>query len=212
MSAGFVSAGWMTLSWVACSRTDAPVFDSDSGGTPSVDSGSVVVATAVEPGELVVSEIMPDPNAVDGDFGEFVEVTSLASRALDLVGLTFADDDGDGFTVEGSLVLPVGGRLVFGPSDDASANGGVSVDRSYDVEAFKLGNEGDTVSISRGAVPIDVVVYEAVTWGLTEGASLSHDPSALDPIRNDDAQSWCIGQSPYGDGDLGTPGAPNDPC
>jgi hypothetical protein len=203
----------------ACSHTDAPIWSTGStgdtaspGGPGTPDTDPTSSATPVEPGDLAITEIMPDPLAVDGDYGEYFELTSLATRDLDLEGLTVEDDDGTGFVVTGSLPLPVGGRLVFGPSDNLVLNGGVPVDYAYDVGAVKLGNEGDTVAVLRGSIPIDVVAYEAVSWGVAEGSALSLDPSAIDPVANDDLGHWCLATSTYGAGDHGTPGAPNDAC
>lgn len=208
----------IVVHWFACSHTDAPTFGTgDSAAAPTgADSATPPLTEPsggpVVPGELVISELMPDPYAVDGDFGEYVEVQSIAERELDLEGLTLQDDDGDGFTVTGALVLPVGGRLVFGASDNVGVNGGVPVDYAYDIESFKLGNEGDTIAVLRGTIPIDSVAYEEVSWGLAEGFALNLDPASLDPVANDGLERWCLATSTYGDGDRGTPGAANDPC
>jgi hypothetical protein len=52
----------------------------------------------------------------------------------------------------------------------------------------------------------------APTWPDTEGATLSLDPAAWTEDANDNPENWCAGMSPFGDGDLGTPGNANDGC
>ena len=43
-------------------------------------------------------------------------------------------------------------------------------------------------------------------------ASTALSPDASTASGSDDGSAWCLGTSPYGDGDLGTPGAANSPC
>jgi hypothetical protein len=48
-----------------------------------------------------------------------------------------------------------------------------------------------------------------------EGASTALDPDSIDPVTNDDPDSWITCTAPYGDVDLGntgTPGAGNEAC
>lgn len=191
--------------FVACSQSDAGDTTADSG------TASVPVA-AIGVGELVITEIMPNPEAVDGDFGEYLEIVSLAANELDLGGVTIVDSDGDGFTLPAPFPIAPGQRLIFAPSADSGQNGGLVVDFAYDVDAFKLGNEGDTVVVSAGSTIVDSVVYDEVTWGLVEGYSLQLAPGATDAASNDALENWCNSTSTFGAGDYGTPGAENHPC
>ena len=38
------------------------------------------------------------------------------------------------------------------------------------------------------------------------------DPGASDVVSNDNGWNWCLGQTDYGTGDLGSPGEANPPC
>lgn len=194
---------------LACSYADgaldtsATTDSSETGDTPAVP---------LAVGDLVVSEFMPDPLAVDGDFGEWFEVRSLVDHPVDLVGVTATDGDMDGFSVVGELVLPPLGYLVFGASADTALNGGAPVDYAYSIDALKLGNEDDLLALTLDAVVLDQVGYYAATFPLTEGASLTLSAAAMTPAANDAAAAWCVATSAFGAGDLGTPGAGNDPC
>jgi hypothetical protein len=190
--------------------------DVDAGGDADTDADSDAdsdVGSAVA-GELVITEIMADPLAVDGDLGEYVEVTSTATRSLDLIGLTFTDDDDTGFTVTRSLVVAPGGVLLFAPSANAGLNGGLTVDYAYDVLGVKLGNQGDTLTILNAGSLIDEVQWDPVYggWPQTEGVSITLDPAFTDAVENDLVSHWCQPTGTYGAGDRGSPGEANDPC
>ncbi len=179
------------------------------GGT---DPGALSVAELL-PGDLVISEVMKNPAAVDDDYGEWIEVYNATASAVDLNGLAVRDADGaQHFTVDSPLPVEAGGYIVLGVSDDAAANGGTPVDYAYDRSSFVLANDSDTIALE-GAVLIDEITYDdGLSWPDTAGAALSLDAGALDAVANDSGSGWCDAVSAFGDGDLGTPGAPNDAC
>jgi cysteine-rich repeat protein len=176
---------------VACSS--CPV-----GGTASV-------------GDIVVNEFMPNPDAVSDSAGEYVELVNTTGSAIDIEGWTLKDDGSDSVVLFNSglgLVVPAGGILLLGNNDDSLTNGGAPVDFDWTtVGDFFLSNSDDEIVLVDGAATeIDRVVYDGTfPWGTGVSAQL------IDPaLDNNVATSWCAGQSAYGDGDLGTPGATND--
>jgi len=204
----------LLVALLACSDTDQLTGDSDPGSTPaSDDTGATAAASTPGAGELVVTEIMNDPGAVDGDFGEWIELWNATARTLDLEGIEVTDDDGVGFVIEGPLPVGADGRLVLGVSDDTAVNGGVPVDYAYDVELVKLGNDDDAVILRADGVTVDAVAYDPVEgFPAEEGASKSLSPLQHGATANDAATAWCVASSTYGAGDRGTPGAGNDAC
>lgn len=206
---------------LACAQVGDPGDDSnagaDSGGAEDTgggdDTGTPSASVAPGAGDLLVNELMYDPDAVDGDFGEWVELRNLADHPLELQGLGIVDSGGTGMVVERSLVVAAGDLVVFGVSDDPSVNGGVEVDYAYSIDDLKFGNDGDAVGLILGELWLDVVSYDAgVEFPYEEGASIQLDPSVADPEGNDSGAAWCLSTATYGDGDRGTPGAPNHPC
>jgi predicted extracellular nuclease len=162
----------------------------------------------IEPVEaLVINEIMPNPSAVSDDFGEWFEVFNPTGAPIDIDGWTIGDDDIDSHTINngGPLVVPAGGYLVLGRDADSGINGGVTVD--YEYSGFFLSNSGDEVVLLDDlANLIDRVTYSS-------GADVSGASNALiDPSLDNTSVSvnWCVASTPYGAGDLGTPGAAND--
>jgi hypothetical protein len=62
-------------------------------------------------------------------------------------------------------------------------------------------------------VVVDEVYYDGGPgFPDPSGASMHLMPGALDATSNDDGANWCISAEPYGDGDLGTPGAAPVDC
>jgi hypothetical protein len=179
---------------------DAPLQDPRSpGATP----GSTARAPAAA-GELVISELMTNPEAVRDDAGEWFELHNpSADQALDLDGCTLQDGGAAARPLAGSLRIGPGGFAVIARSEQA----GFTPDR---IMSFSLANSADSLALACGGVEIDRVAYGA-GFALVAGASLSLDPSAYDAVRNDAAAAWCAAQLSYGV-DLGTPGASNPDC
>jgi hypothetical protein len=65
-------------------------------------------------------------------------------------------------------------------------------------------------------VGVNGAVLDTVSWGSPEqpksGVARNLTPNATDPLANDIAENWCHATAPYGLGDKGTPGGPNEEC
>ncbi|HVR19393.1 MAG TPA: lamin tail domain-containing protein [Polyangiaceae bacterium] len=179
-------------------------------GTPGAANGGCLKRTAdMVPGDLVITELMVNPNAVDDLLGEWFEVKNATNLAFNLMGLVVRDLGTDTFTVSNTLLIAPGGRLVFGASAASATNGGVPVDYAYTRATFALGNATDEVVLATTVV-IDQVVYDATA--AVAGASRSLSPASETATANDTATNWCAGTTVYGAGDRGTPGAANNAC
>src|SRR5690606_643294 len=111
----------------------------------------------------------------------------------------------------GPLILNPGRHLVFGRSADTSINGGVPVDYFYGA-GMSLANDEDELVLECEGVVIDMVAYDKATFPIAAGVATQLAPSAHSASANDLGASWCLAQTPFGDGDKGTPGADNEPC
>jgi hypothetical protein len=197
-------------------------FAPESYGTPGTANeacGSVLPPTkcmdgdqerdvvAPQPGDVVITEIMPDPAAVADRDGEWFEVYAAAD--FDLNGLkisTEAEEWEDQVVALDCVPVTAGSYLVFAVDADPAVNGGLpAVDQVVDVS---LTNSDGLLRLGYGEQVLD-----SITWGsASAGASSALEPSLTDPDDNDDQQYWCAGETPYGDGDLGSPGAANASC
>lgn len=163
----------------------------------------------LEPGDLVITEILQNPSAVDDDVGEWIEVLNETDEPVNLDGLEVSDDDGT-WKVDVRLEVAPGALVVLGAFTDG--NGGAPVAAEWRFE-LSLQNSGDEIVLSYGTVVVDRVAWDdGFTFPDPEGASMSLDPGELDADDNDDGEEWCTATTPFGAGDLGTPGAPNPPC
>jgi len=165
------------------------------------------------PGELVITELLPDPSAVTDANGEWFELYNNSDDPLDLEGVLFAEvDGGNDFVIEGTLIVEPRGYLVLGKSADVATNGGVELDYAYGGD-MALGNGADDVQITNveGQI-VDTVAYDGGgAWPDPTGASLQLDGDPADGDNSDPAR-WCAAAQPFGDGDLGSPGLANPPC
>ena len=165
-------------------------------------------------GDLLITEIMADPDALADTDGEWFEIVNNSSAStIPLQDLVIRDADSDLHVMSSTLSLAPGEVAVLARSADATD------DPDYLYESFTLTNTGDEIIVAMygsdgtdGAV-IDQVAYDGgISFPAPTGATLTLEPTAYDPTDNDDGAWWCPGGSTMSSGDLGTPGAENDSC
>jgi hypothetical protein len=204
---------------------DATEFDQGNFGTPGEESdceplivgqcsdeGSARSIVSPAPGDLVITEVMPDPSKVSDTLGEWFEASVINDVDLNGIGLDRAGDtlDPDVLTATDCLHVVAGDTVVFARNRDSTMNGGlpnIAGTFTFSLPAGSSTAPGD-VQILVGTTMID-----AITWtAAVSGKSLQLDPSVISPEANDDPSNFCDGTAPYGLGDLGTPGTQNDAC
>ncbi|RME27838.1 MAG: hypothetical protein D6798_03715 [Deltaproteobacteria bacterium] len=194
-----------------CDDSDDSVHPADAEAERDLaddDCDGLVDEDFIGPGDLWVTEIMFDPAAVGDGYGEWFEVYNGSGGAVDLRGWSFRSDDGDTFAIDESVVIDGDDYLVLGVSDDPYLNGETPVHFVYDRMDFSLANDADSIFIYMGDTPIFDVSY-TTDWPLSAGASLILDPFYE---ASSVADHWCSSTTPYGVGDLGSPGTRNDDC
>ena len=188
------------------------------GGTPGEKNPPCLAEGATdEPsgpyGSLYLSEIMYNPSAVLDTKGEWVEIHNPTSEDVDIRGLSFADGSTSHMMVSAEpLWIPAGGYGVLSRNGSPSYNGGVTPLHVYG--SITLNNPMDSLSLSYGNTVIDSVFY-GVELGYSEavGSSLQLKSSGMGSANsNDSPGDWCLSSTPFGAGDLGTPGSANSPC
>ena len=154
-------------------------------------------------GDLVFSELMLDPNQVDDEDGQYVEITNLTPRPVALMGFRLSTVGGSGVLASGAVV-PAEGRFVLCSNTDLADNGGVTCDARLSAAL----RDPDRVRLV-GPATYDEV--DTSGWTVPSGASLELG-LGLGPDDNDEVSAWCEAVDAYGDGDLGTPGATPTDC
>ena len=181
-------------------------------------NGQLCIKAPEMPGDLVMTEIMYNPDGVVDSAGEWVEIYNPTTVTFDVTGVAFADNTGS-FKVAnpagGALLLPPASYLVVASNAEPTANGNVKGALKW-AGGTALANTGEALTLTSvdGAL-LDTVTYKvgASGWPDLVGASLTLEPSLMgSATANDDAASWCAAATPWSGGDKGTPGALNTAC
>lgn len=184
-------------------------------GEAEVCSEECLYLISVKPGNLVVTEIMSNPEGFTDLQGEWFEVLNVSNEVLDLEGLWLVDDGTDFHSVEsgGPLFIQPGERFVFGSNGDFQTNGGVNVNYAYDSVQFAMSNGFDEVVLSSQGVEVDRVAYDdGLSFPDLAGYSMNLESFIFDAASNDLGSNWCPSSFNYGGANFGTPGQENDAC
>lgn len=158
-------------------------------------------------GEVVVSELHPDPVAVSDANGEWFELGGLSSAARQTRGLAVhGQSEGLAFTIGTPFLLAGDHYLVVARNGDPAANGGVQADLVVPFGSFDLANSGDLVELRAGSgLVLDRVAYGASGWGWSAGRAAER----IDRFAAAAAANFTSAVAVYGTGDRGTPSAEN---
>ena len=183
-------------------------YDCAGGGDGMCDDGGVPrPIVPPEPGDLVITEVHPNPSGDDA-LQEWFEVYAVDGFDLNGLQLDRAGDTaaGDVISAGECITVAAGTYLVFGKSTDNTMNGMLPrVDGLFD---FSLVDSGDVQILDPGGALLD-----AVTWdNAAADASRQLDPDFFESGANDALNVWCDATTAWAGGDLGSPGAANEEC
>ena len=160
-------------------------------------------------GDVIITEIMQNPSAVTDPNGEYFEVHNTTTSPIDMMGWVITDNGDDSFTVASSVIVAADGYAIFARNEDPMTNGGVTVD--YEFSGMFLVNTDDEIILSCGGIEIDRVEYDGgPNFPNPTGASMELSITALNATDNNNGSNWGEASIVFGDGDFGSPGAPND--
>lgn len=172
--------------------------------------GQASAAIQINSGDIVINEIMQNPDIVSDSYGEWFEVYNPAANIIDLQGCTIKDNDVDSHIISTStpLIISSHGFAVLARNSDSAQNGGITPDYVY--SNFILGNTDDEIIIICNGQEINRVEYDG---GTAFPDPIGKSMNFIHPsLANNRGANWCEAISSYGAGDLGTPGLPNDSC
>jgi predicted extracellular nuclease len=167
-------------------------------------------AESANPGDVVINEIMQNPSAVSDTNGEWFELINTTGDPIDINGWTIQDTDSDSHVIDngGPLIIPAAEFLVLARNADSSTNGGVPVDYEYGSDFFLANGADELILTDIAGTEINRVEWDGgPNFPDPNGASMALSDPALD---NNIGANWCTAVTPFGDGDLGTPGSAND--
>lgn len=171
--------------------------------------GFIACSTA-SAANLVINEIMQNPVAVTDTYGEWFELYNPGPSGVDINGWTIKDAGSNNHVIDngGSLTVPAGGYLTLCRNADTMLNGGVSCDYEYSGAITLTNSDDEVILLDSDNAEIDRVEYDGgPNFPDPTGASMELISPSLD---NNVGSNWREATVPYGDGDLGTPGASNN--
>jgi hypothetical protein len=192
------SNGTIVVTYLSVTDGEAIVGISagDAAGNPPPESDfSAQLAATPGAGDLVINEIMANPNFVsdtncDTEFSsthdEFLEIVNISGSVLDLTGVTITDN----FTVRhtfGTLVLADRQAVVVYGGGTPSCPGVLGVASSTGI--LGLNNTGDTLTLSGDQGVIDEASYTSSTVGI----SSTLDPDLTGSFADHDQAAGAVG-------------------
>ncbi len=166
-------------------------------------------------GDLVIVEVLNNPNAVSDAYGEWFEIYNTTDRTVYLNGVIVTSSvDDDYHVIRGGSPIPLaaGDVYLLAKNGDPDVNGNVAVDYTY--SDVVLSNESDDLMLVADGLVLDTVTWDdGATMPDTAGSSMTLDPDAFDHVLNDNPAVWCPGDIPWAAfTDFGTPGTMNELC
>lgn len=152
---------------------------------------------------LIINEFMVLPTASSSELsGQWVEIYNKSRDWVNLSGWSLVNHRGD-VHYFGTYMLPPESYYVLGANGIHSENGGYSPNGIW--SGFSLSRYGELTLYSPGQDYSDMVNWDG-TWPVEQGFSCERiNPGWESGLPS----SWGAAQSPFGFGDLGTPGSQN---
>lgn len=164
-------------------------------------------------GDLVISELMPDPQDAGCNpesQGEYIEIYNPGSTPIDLFGLGLDDSSAITGTIENHYLLAAN-SYAFGVAEPSTDFCYAGVAPAFEF-GFSLNNDSDRIALLSGGLEIDAVDYGA-SFPHTPGVSMNLSSGQLSATANDSSANWCSSTLNIGaSADRGTPGAANGGC
>lgn len=160
-----------SIEWIGLPKD---TFDGLGAHTASCGSGGI---------EVVINEILADPDAAAGDANndgavdaaqdEFIEIVNNATSSVDMSGWTLSDDAGVRHIFPtGSIVQAGHAAVVFGGGSPIGDFGAALV-QTASSGGLGLDDSGDTITLNDGAADQDVVSYGSQA---SDNQSITRDP------------------------------------
>ncbi len=138
----------------------------------ALPASGVLGAAQLNPGDLVVSELLANPAAVSDTVGEWLELYNATATSLDINGLVLRDNGSNSHTIAAptALLIDPGAYLVLGRNGDSAANGGYIPDYVY--QDFTLSNGSDSIVLEWNQQTIFELSYTSTDGFGESGVSM----------------------------------------
>lgn len=165
-------------------------------------------------GDLLITELMFNPTALDDASGEWIEVYNASDSTLNLKDLVIRRISGSKHTIADDVILAPHQYAVLARSDSAVSS------PDYVYTSISLTNTADEIIINKygtdgtdGQIICSVAYSTALGFpSSVSGASIQLNTTALNVESAKIGSNWCKSTDTYSTGDLGTPGLVNTDC
>lgn len=177
------------------------------------DTNVVIISVSASQdgeGNLLVSEIMQNPNGITDSNGEYFEIYNKGGQAVNINGWTISDADFDSHVINngGPLTVAAKGFVVLGINGDTGTNGGTPIDYAYGSGWFLSNGADEVILVTPGGVEIDRVEYDGgATWPDPKGSSMELSHPSMD---NNVGANWGTASTSWSGNTSGDNGSPND--
>lgn len=223
----------------AADTTDTTDTTDATDAADATDTGDITGgALPATPGDLVIIEVQGNPQNLDDENAEYLELYNRRDHPVQLSGVTIAyaqwTSGGIGPAISSSTwplvtdsVVPAKGRALLVRTDHTGKNGGLTPDATYGGTVISNGASTDSrirLLVSEYSDEtsglIDEMVFPGDTFGNDlRGRSLQFDTLTVpDPTAADNENSEYLCYTPandarkYSEGNWGSPGTANFAC
>jgi hypothetical protein len=122
-------------------------------------------------GDLVIAEVMPDPDDVNDSSGEYFEVYNATGRVLDLDGWTIRDSGSDRHTIAGSVPVPAHGYALLCRDGQSPSYAGTPCDYVYGGDIAIANSTDELILENSSGTEVDRIEYTS-SWPFSAGKSM----------------------------------------
>ena len=160
---------------------------------------------------LIINEIMNNPQSVNDDYGEWIEILNVGNTPINLNNYIIKDNDIDFHIIISSIDIIVnpGDYFLMGKNMDFNLNGGINI--QYQYTDFYLSNSYDEIILQHpsGIIADEVWYDNGITFPDPNGKSMALTDYLLD---NSLGSNWVESELLMDNGDYGSPGQDNFNC
>jgi hypothetical protein len=159
---------------------------------------ALVLLPGAAAGQVVVNEVMAEPARVDDALGEWIELRNAGSSSANLGGMALRVG-AQSYTFPNGARIGAGELFVCGRVASQQLNGGAHVDHEY----------GSALQLAATEVTVELMAPDGGAAVASEVVPAAAAGKSWERCAGDGGVAWVAALTPYGSGDLGTPGAEN---
>jgi len=163
-------------------------------------------------GDIIITEVMYDPESMSETYGEWIEIYNTTSDTINLNNLVIRKSTSK-HVIDSNLYILPNEYLVLAKTDSATGTscyvyGSITLNNTgCDLGIYTYGTDG-----TDGNEICSIEYDDGGTFPDASGATISLSPDYLNVDDAKSGENWCLGTEVYSTGDLGSPGVENQAC